>query len=221
VSLGCQNQVDSKSSRTSQHPAGALPTTRGSRTSCEHCSFIESAAEESVRNHRELGSSRKSGPAQVGGHGCLPGAYREKIIQALGSGFFLGTGAFDQCEAAGNSPIAHEAVLPTGTRLPGRFYQPRLLSAGTWRNLKIAEGCSQALHLLHHPKLRGIQKRPPEDVAAEAAELVAAGVKEWCWWPRTPPLTAWTSHPGILGSLVTAWQPFLGKGGNRRLDSRA
>lgn len=187
VSLGCaKNQVDSEIMLGRLQQAGWSITDNPEEAHTivvNTCSFIESAAEESVETIVELANYKKSGSClRLVVTGCLPERYREKLMQALPEvDVFLGTGAFDQVvKAAGDSAVRHEAVLPDPELAcldaPG---SPRLLSAAHTAYLKIAEGCSKHCTYCIIPKLRGIHKsRPPEDVLTEARELVAAGVKE-------------------------------------------
>ncbi|MCU0562065.1 MAG: radical SAM protein, partial [Desulfobacterales bacterium] len=187
VSLGCaKNQVDSEVMLGRLQQAGWRITDNPEEAHTivvNTCSFIESAAEESVETIVELAEFKKSGSCRrLVVTGCLPERYREKIIRALPEvDVFLGTGAFDQVvQAAGDSPISHAAVLPDPERAClDASAGPRLLSAAHMAYLKIAEGCSKHCTYCIIPKLRGTHKsRPPEDVASEARELVAAGVKE-------------------------------------------
>ena len=187
VSLGCaKNQVDSEVMLGRLQQAGWRITDNPEEAHTivvNTCSFIESAAEESVETIVELAEFKKSGSCRrLVVTGCLPERYREKIIRSLPEvDVFLGTGAFDQVvQAAGDSPISHEAVLPDPElACLDASAGPRLLSAAHMAYLKIAEGCSKHCTYCIIPKLRGTHKsRPPEDVASEARELVAAGVKE-------------------------------------------
>jgi ribosomal protein S12 methylthiotransferase len=187
VSLGCaKNQVDSEIMLGRLQQAGWSITDNPEEAHTivvNTCSFIESAAEESVETIVELAEFKKSGSCRrLVVTGCLPERYREKIIQALPEvDIFLGTGAFDQVvKAAGDSPITNETVLPDPElACLDSPISPRLLSAAHMAYLKIAEGCSKHCTYCIIPKLRGTHKsRPPEDVAAEARELVVAGVKE-------------------------------------------
>jgi ribosomal protein S12 methylthiotransferase len=186
-SLGCaKNQVDSEIMLGRLKKAGWTLTDDPEEAHTivvNTCSFIESAAQESLDTILELAECKKSGSCRrLVVTGCLPERYREKILQALPEvDVFLGTGAFDQiAKAVGNSPIAHEAILPDPDRAClDVTNSPRVLSAAYMAYLKIAEGCGRGCTYCIIPKLRGSQKsRRPEDVVAEAQELVASGVKE-------------------------------------------
>ncbi len=212
VSLGCaKNQVDSEIMLGRLQQAGWIITENPEEAHTivvNTCSFIESAAEESVETIVELAEFKKSGSCRrLVVAGCLPERYREKIIQALPEvDVFLGTGAFDQVvKAAMDSRVTHEAVLPDPDLacLDGPI-SPRLLSAAHMAYLKIAEGCSKHCTFCIIPKLRGTHKsRPPEDVAAEARELVAAGVKELVLVAQdTTSYGKDLTPPASLGSLV-------------------
>jgi ribosomal protein S12 methylthiotransferase len=172
------------------------------------CSFIESAAQESLETILELAECKKSGSCRrLVVTGCLPERYREKVLESLPEvDVFLGTGAFDQIvKAVGKSPLGREAILPD----PDRAYletpnTPRVLSAAHMAYLKIAEGCGRTCTYCIIPKLRGSQKsRRPEDVVVEAQELVASGVKELVLVAQdTTAYGADLAPPVTLGSLI-------------------
>lgn len=212
VSLGCaKNQVDSEIMLGRLQQAGWSITDNPEEAHTivvNTCSFVESAAEESVETIVELAELKKSGSCRrLVVAGCLPERYREKIIQALPEvDVFLGTGAFDQVvTAAADTRPSHEAVLPDPDLacMDGPI-SPRLLSTAHMAYLKIAEGCSKHCTFCIIPKLRGTHKsRPPEDVAAEARELVAAGVKELVLVAQdTTSYGKDLTPPASLGSLV-------------------
>jgi ribosomal protein S12 methylthiotransferase len=172
------------------------------------CSFIQSAAEESIDTIVELAEYKKNGSCRrLIVTGCLPERYREQIIQAIPEAdTFLGTGAFDQIvRAAGDCRLAHKAILPDPD-LAGleRKATPRILSAPHLAYLKIAEGCSNRCTYCIIPKLRGRHKsRPVEDVLTEAQELSASGVKELVLVAQdTTAYGADLKPPVTLGSLI-------------------
>jgi ribosomal protein S12 methylthiotransferase len=211
-SLGCaKNQVDSEIMLGRLKQAGWTLTEDPEEAHTivvNTCSFIESAAQESLETILELADCKKNGSCRrLVVTGCLPERYREKIIQTLPEvDVFLGTGAFDQIvKAVGNSPISHEAILPD----PGRASLeipdcPRVLSADYMAYIKIAEGCGRTCTYCIIPKLRGSQKsRRPEDVVVEARELVASGVKELVLVAQDTTSYGMDLDPAVtLGSLI-------------------
>ncbi|MCK7503826.1 MAG: hypothetical protein MZV70_06735 [Desulfobacterales bacterium] len=133
VSLGCaKNQVDSEVMLGRLKQAGWLPTDDPEQAHAivvNTCSFIESAAEESIETIVELADYKKNGLCRrLVVTGCLPERYREKIVQALPEvDAFLGTGAFDQIEAAlepGRRPArrcrCRTRTMPASTRAARR-----------------------------------------------------------------------------------------------------
>jgi len=70
------------------------------------CSFIETAAEESIDTILELAEYKKEGSCnRLIVTGCLPERYREDIVTSLPEvDVFLGTGAFDQIVNAVQEP---------------------------------------------------------------------------------------------------------------------
>ncbi|UCG09487.1 MAG: 30S ribosomal protein S12 methylthiotransferase RimO [Desulfobacterales bacterium] len=147
------------------------------------CSFIESAAEESIDTILELAEFKRQGSCnRMVVAGCLPERYREDILSSLPEvDVFIGTGAFDQIVKAAQDPLfTHQCVLPDPdlTSVQGND-SPRDIRQSHMAYLKIAEGCSKACTYCIIPKLRGKQKsRHPEDIVSEARQLINQGVKE-------------------------------------------
>ena len=186
-SLGCaRNQVDSEIMNGRLKKAGwALTDDPGEAATIvvNTCSFIESAAQESVDTILELAEFKKEGGCtRLVVTGCLPERYREDIVTSLPEvDVFLGTGAYDQIISAVQDPkFTNQCVLPDPDLIslqdkdsPRDLVQPHLAY------LKIAEGCSRACTYCVIPKLRGNQRsRLPEDIVSEARRLVAGGAKE-------------------------------------------
>ncbi len=105
-SLGCaKNQVDSEIMLGRLKQAGWTLTDDPAEAHTivvNTCSFIESAAQESIDIILELAEYKSSGVCRrLVVSGCLPERYRGQIAQSLPEvDFFLGTGAFDQIVAA-------------------------------------------------------------------------------------------------------------------------
>ncbi|MFO8083579.1 MAG: 30S ribosomal protein S12 methylthiotransferase RimO [Desulfobacterales bacterium] len=147
------------------------------------CSFIESAAQESVDTLLELATLKKEGVCRrLIATGCLPERYRQEIIQELPEvDIFLGTGAYDRIVDAVEGTIAPDNFLlpPPDKRHPDRSDAPRILTNVYSTYLKVSEGCSRHCTYCIIPKLRGRQRsRPLEDIAAEAENLIRAGARE-------------------------------------------
>ena len=187
VSLGCaKNQVDSEVMLGQLTQAGWVITNDPEEAHTivvNTCSFIQSAAEESIDTIVELAEYKKTGSCRrLVVTGCLPERYREQIVQAIPEvDIFLGTGAFDRIvQAVGDDRLAREAILPDPERAClDHSSASRVLTAPHMAYLKIAEGCSNRCSYCIIPKLRGPHKSQPlENVIAEAQELVSSGVKE-------------------------------------------
>mgnify|MGYP003835775021 FL=1 len=147
------------------------------------CSFIESAANESIDTILELSRYKTDGDCRrLIVAGCLPERYREETAGALPEvDFFLGTGAFDEIVRIVEGPTdATGCLLPDPDRAaPQATDAPRMLSARHMAYLKVAEGCSRHCTYCIIPRLRGTQKsRPLDAIVTEAKSLIAAGVKE-------------------------------------------
>ncbi|UCD81553.1 MAG: MiaB/RimO family radical SAM methylthiotransferase, partial [Desulfobacterales bacterium] len=186
-SLGCaRNQVDSEIMVGRLKKAGWTLTDDPEQAEAivvNTCSFIESAAEESIDAILELAQYKKEGSCnRMVVTGCLPERYREDILASLPEvDVFLGTGAFNQIVTAVQDPkFTHQCVLPDpDLTLLQENGIPRDLSTPHMAYLKIAEGCSKACTYCIIPKLRGKQKsRPVEDIVSEARRLISMGAKE-------------------------------------------
>ena len=187
VSLGCaRNQVDSESMSGSLLAAGHTITPEAEQAEVivvNTCSFIESAADESIDTILALSRLKEKGACRkIVVAGCLPERYQEDIAASLPEvDQFLGTGAFDQIvttvEAAG--PV-EKCLLPDPDAIG--FHQTdsnRILSQKHMAYLKIAEGCDRHCTYCIIPRLRGRQKsRPMAHILDEARSLIDAGVKE-------------------------------------------
>lgn len=214
VSLGCaKNQVDSEVMLGRLKQAGWVITDDPQEAHAivvNTCSFIQSAAEESIETIVELAEYKKTGLCRrLVVAGCLPERYREQILEAIPEvDVFLGTGAFDQIvQAAGNRRPSREAILPDPERAClDPHGSSRVLTAAHMAYLKIAEGCSHHCTYCIIPKLRGHHKSQPiENVVTEARELVSSGVKELVLVAQDS--TAYgtdLSPPATLGALVNA-----------------
>jgi ribosomal protein S12 methylthiotransferase len=147
------------------------------------CSFIDSAADESIDTILELAKYKKNKTCRrLVVTGCLPERYREDIVDAIPEvDVFLGTGAFDRIvEAVDGYPDTTGCILPDPDSVVlSDGDATRVRSTAHMAYLKIAEGCSKHCTYCIIPKLRGKQKsRPLEDIVSEACDLVHSGVKE-------------------------------------------
>ncbi len=187
ASMGCaRNLVDSEEILGRLQAAGCQITDNPEEAHAiivNTCSFIESAAQESVDVILELAQLKQKGKCQnLIVTGCLPERYRENIAQQIPEvDLFLGTGAFDQIVQAVNGTLKTPKCIlpdPDSIAVPGPDVQ-RVQSFSHMAYLKIAEGCSRHCTYCIIPRLRGKQKsRNPEHILAEARRLAEKGVKE-------------------------------------------
>ncbi len=187
VTLGCaRNQVDSEVMAGGLKRAG---WTLVDRPETAHiivvntCSFIESAADESIDTILALGEFKRKGSCRrLIVTGCLPERYREATGEALSEvDVFLGTGAYDRIvEAVEGIPDGGACLLPDPDAISmSGAEEKRLIGRVPSAYLKIAEGCNRSCTYCIIPKLRGRQKsRPADDILMEAQTMIAAGVKE-------------------------------------------
>jgi ribosomal protein S12 methylthiotransferase len=185
-SLGCaRNQVDSETMLTKLDAAGIRITDDPAIAEAiivNTCSFIESAADESIDTILALAEYKRTGRCRrLIVTGCLPERYREPIVEALPEvDFFLGTGAYDQIVAAVRGAFAAGAcLLPDPETADGCLPVARKPLAAHSAYLKIAEGCSRHCTYCIIPKLRGRRKsRPLATLLHESRDLITAGARE-------------------------------------------
>ncbi|MEJ2158042.1 MAG: 30S ribosomal protein S12 methylthiotransferase RimO [Desulfobacteraceae bacterium] len=185
-SLGCaRNQVDSETMLALLGAAGWSVTDEPGEADAivvNTCSFIESAADESIDTILELARYKTSGRCKrLIVTGCLPERYRQDSADALPEvDLFLGTGAYDQIVAAISGATGHgHCLLPDPDTVDMHSAPSRKPFIGHTAYLKIAEGCSRGCTFCIIPKLRGRQKsRSFEAIVDEAEALIAGGVKE-------------------------------------------
>ncbi len=187
ASLGCaRNLVDSEEMLGRLRAAGWQITDNPEEAAAiivNTCSFIESAAQESVDVILELAELKHNGKCRnLIVTGCLPERYRENIAEQIPEAdWFLGTGAFDRIVQAVSGTLKSPKCLlpdPDAISVPGPDVH-RVPSFSHMAYLKIAEGCSRHCTYCIIPRLRGKQKsRHPEHILGEARRLVKKGVKE-------------------------------------------
>ncbi|MFZ0135325.1 MAG: 30S ribosomal protein S12 methylthiotransferase RimO [Desulfobacterales bacterium] len=187
ASLGCaRNQIDSEVMLGRLKAAGALFTDTPEDAEViivNTCSFIESAADESIDTILGLAAYKSEGRCRrLIVTGCLPERYRREIVRAIPEvDVFLGTGAFDRIVAAAEGQLdADRCLLPDPDALPpAGTGVPRERGSRGMAYVKIAEGCDRRCTYCIIPRLRGRQKsRPVADVVAEARQLLASGARE-------------------------------------------
>ena len=187
VSLGCaRNLIDSEVMLGRLSKAGWVITSdlnQAETIIVNTCSFIESAANESIDTILKLARYKQDGNCKrLIVTGCLPQRYREDVVKAIPEvDLFLGTGAFDKIVEAVDGSIGPSACLLPDPDLLSlqRADTPRVQSFRHTAYLKIAEGCSKHCSYCIIPKLRGRQKsRLIEDIVVEARCLLQSGAIE-------------------------------------------
>jgi ribosomal protein S12 methylthiotransferase RimO len=207
ISLGCaKNLVDS------ERLLGAAVETLGFQPESDParadlilvntCAFLESAVEEALEALMSAGRHKKPG-AVLAAAGCLPARYRG----AEGADLARGLPEVDLWLAPSEYPEfeAKIASLFRGLEKSKRPRRRRLIGTPFFRAyLKIAEGCHRRCAYCLIPALRGpLSSYDPGQLAEEAAELAAGGVRELTLVAQD--LTAYgrdQGHPGALLSLV-------------------
>jgi ribosomal protein S12 methylthiotransferase len=145
------------------------------------CGFIGDAARESIETLLELARCKETGRCRLlVAASCLVQRHGAALAEGLPEvDLFVGTQAPDWLGRALAGTAARLEVGP-----PGHFLQrpgmPRFLEPGApCAYLKIADGCSRACAFCAIPAIRGpMRSRPVAEIAAEARELAARGVRE-------------------------------------------
>lgn len=188
-SLGCaRNQVDS------EHMLGQLVQGKwvlvkrpeeADLIVINTCSFIASAADESIDTILELAEFKKQGTCkQLVVCGCLPERYGRDIAEALPEvDLFLGTGAgLTILNALNHLPESGKGtcILPSPDSVsPEKAGLPRIRTQSHLAYIKVAEGCSRHCSYCIIPRLRGrYRSRSAGDILAEAGALISQGVRE-------------------------------------------
>lgn len=150
------------------------------------CSFITSAAEESIDTVLAFAEYKKSAACKyLIVCGCLPERYGRDMVPELPEvDLFLGTAAGTDIVRALNSlkkeDLADKCIFPDPVSVsPEKSHLPRLTSNPHMAYIKISEGCSRHCTYCIIPKLRGsYRSRSEADILAEAKRLVSEGCKE-------------------------------------------
>jgi len=142
------------------------------------CSFIAPAQQESVDTILEMARYKQEGAARrLIVAGCLVERFRDEIqAQIPEVDAVVGTNQVEQIAAAcEGAPVA-------AAREPFLYHHgmPRVLASPRhYAYIKIAEGCDHPCTFCVIPQFRGaFRSRNPESVVAEAASLLAQGVRE-------------------------------------------
>lgn len=180
---GCaKNQVDAEEMAARLEAAGyrRSPSSAGADLIIVNtCGFIDEAKKESIG---AVMAARDAHPdARILVSGCLSQRYADAIGADLpeADGVF-GNGDLALTVQAAEAALARDRapIVPArGAYAPAR--RKDLFGFPRQAYLKIAEGCSNHCSFCAIPLIRGeVSSRPPEDVAAELAELVKGGAWE-------------------------------------------
>ena len=188
VTLGCpKNEVDSEvmlGVLARKGYAFALDPEQADVLVVNTCAFIQASKEESIGailDAAKVKAGRASRKLVV--TGCLAQRYADDLRTTLPEvDVFVGTGDLLRIADAVEVPPAGGPVIYRGAQhvLPAHDVSPRVHAGAWWTAyLKVSEGCDHTCSFCIIPKIRGRhESRPPDDVLAEAASLVAGGAVE-------------------------------------------
>jgi ribosomal protein S12 methylthiotransferase len=194
VSLGCpKNLVDSEKMMALLAEGGCTvgaPMDEADVIVVNTCGFLSAAREESLGVIREALAHKAAGPARrVVVAGCLVNRDAEKLFDlAPGIDAIVGVNDRDDLlkaviptnKKASSNAVFQSSIVNRPSSIPivsdaGRF---RLTPRHT-AYLRISEGCSQKCTFCTIPSIRGpFRSKPPQDVLAEASELITDGAVE-------------------------------------------
>ncbi len=157
------------------------------------CGFIDAAKQESIATIIDLADDGAPAGRPVVAVGCLAERYGRDLAAelpeaaaVLGFDAYADIGARLRAVVGGahlpsHAPVDRRTLLPITPvdRPPATAAPRRRLEAGPVAPLKIASGCDRRCAFCAIPAFRGaFVSRPPAEIVAEAAALVADGVRE-------------------------------------------
>ena len=147
------------------------------------CCFIGDAKEESINTIPEMAEYRKHGKCKsLIVTGCLAQRYQDEVLKEIPEvDAILGTNSYDSIFEAVKETLDHHKYqnLHTLEGLPSLNTKRVVTTGGHFAYLKISEGCNKNCTYCVIPSVRGRYRSVPmEELAAQARELVAGGVKE-------------------------------------------
>lgn len=188
LSLGCaKNRVDSEVILGGLISAGYRPEDdplKAQLIVVNTCSFIESAAQESIDTLLEFAQAKEKGACRLlVVTGCLPQRYGKKLAEVMPEvDLFLGTGTFHRLPSllSRRQLGDPQEILLEPPRFLMDAHTPRVLSGPFYSAyLKLADGCSNRCAFCTIPAIRGrYRSRPLDDLLREADWLAAQGVQE-------------------------------------------
>ncbi len=194
VSLGCdKNLVDSEMmlGMLSEHgidvcPEGITFTDDEAEADIiivNTCCFIGDAKEESIQTILEMAEYKETGSLKaLIVTGCLAERYQKEIEEEIPEAdAILGTNSYDGIVEAIRTVLAGDRFRKfRELEEPQPVQKKRVLTTGGhYAYLKIAEGCDKHCTYCIIPKVRGSYRSVPiEELARQAKELAAQGVKE-------------------------------------------
>ena len=186
TTLGCaKNQVDSEKVTGVLHAAGyedAASPESADVVMVNTCAFIEPARRESVDTVLELAEAKRS-DAKLVVLGCMAQRYEQELIEALPEAdAVIGLDRYPELVGRLDQLTQWQPlqIRPLQKSAMDILYETRRPTPTTpYAYVKVAEGCDKLCTFCAIPQFRGKQRsRSRENIVAEVAGLVEAGVRE-------------------------------------------
>ncbi|MGN0046630.1 MAG: 30S ribosomal protein S12 methylthiotransferase RimO [Eggerthellaceae bacterium] len=188
ITLGCaKNEVDSAAMRRRLHQAGysfVEDPAEADVIIVNTCCFIQAATEESIDAILEVADLQhvQDGDAKIVVAGCMPARYGEELNSEFPeASSFVPCSKEDDIVKVVSDLLGEEApVAESGTYVPQIAYADDIPGEfPSCAYVKISDGCNRMCSYCTIPFIRGrYHSFPYEDIAAEVARCVEAGVKE-------------------------------------------
>jgi len=190
ISLGCSKNLVDSQVIAGYLKAGEIALAPSPETAdvilVNTCAFIEAAREEAAEAILSACAHKANGNCRaVVVAGCMVQRYRERLAKAFPDvDAFLGIDELGRVSeivrrVAEGARCGVVAASGEAVKLYNPKYPTLLFTGGPFSYLKIGDGCNHRCAYCAIPMIRGrFRSRKMEDILAEAAGMVSAGVKE-------------------------------------------
>lgn len=188
VTLGCaKNEVDTDRMRSLLLRAGygeADDVADADAVIVNTCSFLASAASESIERTLELAEAARGGVRErpIVMCGCVPSRYGDDLPAELPEvAAFVRADAEDGIVGVIDGVLGRESIVPAAEgSAAGPLAEPLRTVEGASAYIKISDGCDRFCSFCAIPYIRGrYASRPYSEIVAEVKALAEQGVREF------------------------------------------